>query len=116
MDVWIYRNWSNLVCIYPPLHIIGEMVIPVVASCFDNVCACCHLPSMTNRIDDHYYYNCNNIVEVENQPCISYKIKQHNGDDCDYILTRSWIKSLLGHDLISLENFKQKQGFFLRLF
>jgi hypothetical protein len=23
---------------------------------------------------------------------------------------------LLGHDLISLENFKQKQGFFLRLF
>jgi len=75
VDVWIYRNWCSLVCIYPPLQIISKLVTPIVASCFDNVCACCHLPSVTNWIDDdddddddyyYYYYYCKNIVGVEN--------------------------------------------------
>jgi hypothetical protein len=116
VDVWIYQNWSNVVCIYPPLQIISKLVIPVGASYFYNVCACCHLPSVTNQIDDHYYYYCKNTIGVENQPRIYYKINQQNGDDYDCIFIGSWIKSLFGHDLINLENFKQKQNFFLKLF
>jgi hypothetical protein len=98
------------------LQVISKLVILIGISCFENVYACCHLPSVTIQTNGHYFYNYKNIVRVESQLHIFCIIKQHNNNDCDCIVTRSWIKSLLGHDLINLENFKQKQGFFLRLF
>jgi len=58
------------------------------------------------QIDGHFCYNCKNIVVVESQPQISFKIKQKNGDDYEYILKKSWIKSLFSHDLINPKNLK----------
>jgi hypothetical protein len=105
--LWII--WWNV-----PLQVIGKLVIPIGVSCFENVYACCHLPFVTIQINSNYCYNYKNILGVECQPHIFCKIKQQNGNDCDSILIGSWIKSLFGHDLINFENFKQKQGFFLR--
>jgi len=57
------------------------LAILVGPTCFENVCGCCHLPSMTLKIDGHYCYNCKNIAIVENQVWISYKIKQNINDE-----------------------------------
>jgi len=58
------------------------------------------------QIDGHFCYNYNNIIVVESQPQISFKIKQKNGNDYEYIFKKSWIKSLLSHDLINPEYLK----------
>jgi hypothetical protein len=56
------------------------------------------------------------MVSSQSQPCIIRKIKQINSEEFDYMLCDPWIEPLLGHKLISLEDLKSKQGFFLRLF
>jgi hypothetical protein len=44
-----------------------------------------------------------NIVGVENI-CISYKMKQWNGDDYDYILSISWIKLVMFWSTLKTSN------------
>jgi hypothetical protein len=83
---------------------LGKSIIPIGANYFENVCACCCLPFVTIRTNGHYCYNCKNIVGVENQPYISYKIKQWNGDDCDYILFISRIKLVMFWSALKTSN------------
>ncbi len=56
------------------------------------------------------------MVHLRTQTSISCKIKQDNGDECDCVLCDPWIEFLLEHKLMSLEDFRIKQGFFLHLF
>jgi hypothetical protein len=58
------------------------------------------------------------IIVIIQEHCLSKKLasnflqnKAKYGNDDDCILYRFWIKSLFGHDLISLKNFRQKKTF-----
>jgi hypothetical protein len=56
------------------------------------------------------------MIFAKSQPRITCKIKQANNEKFDHTLCDPWIEPLLRHKLVSLENFKSKQGFFLCLF
>jgi hypothetical protein len=56
------------------------------------------------------------VVFTQFQPHIICKIKQVSGEEFDCTLCDPWIEPLLRHKFISLEDFRSKHGFFLRLF
>jgi hypothetical protein len=56
------------------------------------------------------------MVSAQSPPRITCKIKQVNSEKFDYTLCDPWIEPLFRHKLISLEDLKSKQGFFLCLF
>lgn len=83
------------------------------ASYFKNICSKCHLPSLSSRDGGFYYYGCKSMVTFEiHEAHIFCKIKQEKGDEYDCVLCKPSIKSLLGHDLNSLEDSGTRQGFF----
>ncbi len=90
--------------------------IPVGASCFENICSKCHLPSLTNWDVGFYCYTCKAIILTQTQAKIACKIKQENNQVFDYVLCDLWIKALLDHDLVTLEDLKKMKRFFLQLF
>jgi hypothetical protein len=48
------------------------------------------------------------MVHLRTQAWISCKIKQDNGDECDYMLCDPWIEFLLGHKFMNFEDFRIK--------
>jgi hypothetical protein len=75
------------------------------ASCIENICSKCHLPSLTSRDGGFYCYGYKCMVTIETQAWISYKIKQDTNDEYDCVSCDPWIKSLLGCDLVCLKDF-----------
>jgi len=58
----------------------------VGASCFENICSKCHLPSLISRDGGFYWYGYKCMVTIETQAWISYKIKQDTNDEYDCVL------------------------------
>ncbi len=96
------------------LHVVGKLNIHVGASCFENICSRCHLPSLTNWDVGYYCYTCKAIVLMQTQAQIACKNKHENNWEFDFFSCDLWIKTLIDHDLGTPEDF-QKDGIFFPL-
>ncbi len=56
------------------------------------------------------------MVSILNKTRINYKIKVDNGKEVDHVLINARIKPLLGCRLTMLEEFKSKQGVYMKVF